>query len=168
MNKQEYIDRYGIESYEAVKERRRLFYKEHREYCLEQNKRYALQNKDKVNAKNKCWRDNNKERHYQSTKKCRDSNIEWNLNRICTNLHAVENYKLAAADKFKGWILHHRFELHSDYSLRYSKEALIRIGLYYHRPPEELIFMPVKEHVTIHGRARRIWNTEHKGVAYGK
>lgn len=168
MTKQEYIDRYGIEVYKAHIEKRRLYYKEHKEHCLEMNKRYILQNKEKVDAKNKHWRDNNKEHHYQSTKKCREKNIEWNLNRICTDLHSVENYELAAADKFKGWILHHRYELHSDYSLRYSKEALIKIDLYYHRPPEELIFVPVKEHVAMHAKTRKIWNEEHKGVAYGK
>jgi hypothetical protein len=168
MTKQEYIDRYGIEVYKAHIEKRRLYYKEHKEHCLEMNKRYTLQNKEKVDEKNKHWRDNNKERHYQSTKKCREKNIEWNLNRICTDLRSVENYELAVADKFKGWILHHRFELHSDYSLRYSKEALIKIDLYYHRPPEELIFVPVKEHVAMHAKTRKLWNEEHKGVAYGK
>lgn len=168
MTKQEYIDRYGIEVYEEYKQKRRLYYKENKEHYLEMNKRYTLQNKEKVDAKNKRWRDNNKEHHYQSTKKCREKNIEWNLGRICTDLHSVENYELASADNFNGWILHHRLELHPDYSLRYSKNALVKIDLYYHRPPEELIFVPVGEHVAMHAKTRKIWNEEHKGVAYGK
>lgn len=153
MNKDEYISRYGEE-----------YYLNYREKC----KLYSKTHKAQIDIKNKTWRDNNKKRHYQSTKICRENNPEWNLSRICSDLHAVENYEIAAAVNFKGWILHHRLELHSDYSLRYSKDALIKIGLYYHRPANELVFLPVKEHVNIHMKARNIWYNEHKGMPYGK
>lgn len=153
MNKEEYINRYGEE-----------YYLKYREKC----RHYCVEHRAQINSKSKAWRDNNKERHYQATRICRGNNPTWNLNRICADLHLVENYEKAVADDFKGWILHHRLELHNDCSLRYSKTALIKIGLYYHRPANELIFVPVKEHVNMHWRARKIWYKEHKGIPYGK
>ena len=151
MTKKEYIDKYGED-----------YYLKYREKC----QHYCTTHRAQINSMAKAWRDNNKESHYQATKRYRKNNRTWNLNRLCTDLHLVENYEKAVADNFKGWILHHRLELHNDYSLRYSREALIKIGLYYHRPANELIFVTVKEHVNMHGRARKIWNKEHKGIPY--
>lgn len=154
MKKEEYISRYGEEWYIKY---------------LEKCKHYRIVHRKRINSKSKEWRDNNnKQRHYRATKICRKNNLAWNLNRICTDLSLVENYEKTVADKFKGWILHHRLELHNDCSLRYSKAALVKIGLYYHRPANELIFVPVKEHVNMHWQARKIWDKEHKGIPYGK
>lgn len=72
----------------------------------------------------------------------------------CTNIELVENYELAKADNFKGWICHHRLETHnSDGEKRLvpiKMEELKALGMYYDRPPEELIFLRTSEHSRMH------------------
>ena len=70
----------------------------------------------------------------------------------CDNPELIENYDLAIADTTKTWICHHRLE--KDYTVAELKS----MGLYYHRPPEELIFVETQK---VHK------NLPHKGKPTG-
>jgi hypothetical protein len=64
--------------------------------------------------------------------------------------HLIENYELAKADNFKGWMLHHRLECNLDGSYAHSAEELKRLGMYYNRPYYELIYLTNAEHSKLH------------------
>ena len=70
--------------------------------------------------------------------------------RFCKEPEKIENYEKAKADNFKGWHCHHRLETHTPDGKRrdadISHKELIALGLYYNRPPEELIFLTTREH----------------------
>lgn len=72
----------------------------------------------------------------------------------CDEFENVENYEKAKANNFKGWDCHHRLETHnSDGEKRLvdiTRGELAALGMYYHRPPEELIFLTAKEHRVLH------------------
>lgn len=72
----------------------------------------------------------------------------------CNNYSEIENYELAKADNFKGWVLHHRLGTHnSDGEKRLvnlSKDELIALDMYYNRPADELIFLTRAGHCAIH------------------
>lgn len=74
--------------------------------------------------------------------------------RYCNNVEKIENYESAKKDDFKGWACHHRLETHtSDGGRRLvdiSKEELKALGMYYHRPSEELIYLTKSEHQKLH------------------
>lgn len=70
--------------------------------------------------------------------------IRKNLERICKNYKDIENYNKAVADTKQLWICHHRREN------IYTKDELLEIGEYYHRPAEELIFVTVSYHKWLH------------------
>ena len=58
----------------------------------------------------------------------------------------IENYELAKADDFVGWICHHRN------GEQFSKEWLIANNMYFNRTdPHEFKFVTVNEHKQIHG-----------------
>ena len=57
----------------------------------------------------------------------------------------IENYELAKADNFKGWVCHHRN------GEEFSKEWLINNNMYYNRSdPHEFKFVTREEHNKIH------------------
>lgn len=74
----------------------------------------------------------------------------------CENYTEIENYDKALEDKFVNWQCHHRLETHfSDGTPRplnaqLTFEELKALGMYYNRPAEELILMPMKEHRRLH------------------
>lgn len=74
--------------------------------------------------------------------------------RTCDNIENVENYEAAKADKFVNWQCHHRLETHNSDGERrlvdIGFEELKALGMYYHRPAEELILLPRKEHRRLH------------------
>lgn len=74
--------------------------------------------------------------------------------RYCSSIELVENYELALKDNFKGWDCHHRLETHNSDGERrlvdISSKELIDLGMYWDRPPEELVFMRRREHTTLH------------------
>lgn len=76
----------------------------------------------------------------------------------CDDIENVENFDKAAADNFVGWHCHHRLETHNSDGVRrivdISHKELIALGMYYHRPAEELIFMTTKEHVMLHCKGK--------------
>ena len=68
----------------------------------------------------------------------------------CKDYENIENYEKAKKDNFKGWHCHHRLETHNSDGERrlidISQKELIALGMYYHRPASELIFLTIKEH----------------------
>lgn len=74
--------------------------------------------------------------------------------RYCNNVEKIENYESAKKDNFKGWACHHRLETHTSEGERrlvdISKEELKALGMYYHRPSEELIYLTKPEHQKLH------------------
>lgn len=71
----------------------------------------------------------------------------------------IENYDLAKADNFKGWQIHHRLEEKLSEAFTETDIALVKIGMYFYRPPEELIYLTIEEHQRLH----RSFNNYMKG-----
>lgn len=73
---------------------------------------------------------------------------------ICRTPELIENYDKAVADDIQTWQCHHRLETHNSDGERrlvdISSSELIALGMYYDRPPEELIFMTELEHKRLH------------------
>lgn len=61
----------------------------------------------------------------------------------------IENYEEAVNSKER-WECHHRLELDDDGNFLNSRADLKRKGLYFDRPPEELIFLPRSVHRKMH------------------
>lgn len=82
----------------------------------------------------------------------------------CKDYTKIENYNEALMDN-KHWECHHRKEIDE----HKTTEQLIKEKLYYSRPPEELIFLPVDEHKRLHSlnmsveHKQKISNS-HKGI----
>lgn len=72
----------------------------------------------------------------------------------CRKPELIENYSKAIADNSEIWACHHRLETHNSDGERRLVDILgpelIALGLYYDRPPEELIFLTQTEHVRLH------------------
>lgn len=66
------------------------------------------------------------------------------------SLDKIENYEQAINDKENVWELHHRLELTLDGEYAHSYRELKRMGMYYHRPYFELIFIKRIEHRRLH------------------
>ena len=68
----------------------------------------------------------------------------------CKEPEKIENYEKAKKDGFVGWQVHHRLETHTPDGIRREVDIgykeLKALRMYYHRPPEELIFLTIKEH----------------------
>lgn len=79
----------------------------------------------------------------ESKKKCKD------------DISLIENYEEAVNDKTNMWECHHRWELTLDGEFANSIEDLKRLGMYYHRPYFELIFLERHKHHTLHNLANR-------------
>lgn len=79
-------------------------------------------------------------------------------NCFCRTPDLIENYDKAIADTTQTWQCHHRLETHNSDGERrlvdISKEELIALGMYYDRPPEELIFLTPIEHIGLHQKGK--------------
>lgn len=73
------------------------------------------------------------------------------------DISKIENYELAKADNFEGWVCHHRLELTIDNEHAHSREDLKRMNMYYNRPYFELIFLKLSEHSKLHTRAQKLF-----------
>ena len=74
-----------------------------------------------------------------------------NLKYFCNgDYEKIENYEEALKDENTIWHIHHRLELHPDGSVRFTKESLIKLDLYFNRPAEELILLTPKQHLGLH------------------
>ena len=73
---------------------------------------------------------------------------------ICRTPELIENYDKVIADTTQTWLCHHRLETHNSDGERrlvdIEAEELIALGMYFDRPPEELIFMTELEHKRLH------------------
>lgn len=80
----------------------------------------------------------------------------------CEDLRLIENYSDAVADDTQVWECHHKLGPHKDYCN--TSDELKKMGLYYHRPACELIFLTEKQHREAHK-----WNSvgERNGM-FGK
>lgn len=81
--------------------------------------------------------------------------IAKNYNWICTNVTKVENYE-EAKNSPDLYVLHHLAEC------RFTSAELKEMDRYYHRPPEELLFVEVKMHTA--NRNLHIGNRSHIGL----
>ena len=84
-----------------------------------------------------------------------------NSNAFCVeDISNIENYEKAVNDKTQTYACHHRFETHTSDGERrkvdISKEELIALGMYYHRPAQELIYLTNKEHIKLHHKGKKI------------
>lgn len=68
---------------------------------------------------------------------------------MCNEYWLIENYEKAVSDT-QMWTVHHRLEIDDDGKTQYSKKDLIEKGIYWHRPPEELVFLTRREHASLH------------------
>ena len=74
------------------------------------------------------------------------------LKRLCKEYWLIENYDEAVNDKDNIWVCHHRREVQDGFRI-WKKDELIKIGQYYDREPNELIFMKRSKHITLHNNA---------------
>ena len=76
----------------------------------------------------------------------------------CKEPEKIENYEKAKAANFKNWEVHHRLETHTSDGERrevdITQKELKALGMYYNRPPEELIFLPSSEHKFLHNKGK--------------
>lgn len=66
--------------------------------------------------------------------------------RYCIDYTKIENYELAISDNTQIWDCHHKKEIEENK----TPEQLIKEGLYYSRPPQELIFLTHGKHSKLH------------------
>ena len=80
--------------------------------------------------------------------------MKHNFKRYCKDYKNIENYEAAKKDNFIGWHCHHRLETHTSDGERraidITKKELMALNMYYNRPAEELMFLPVGEHISLH------------------
>ena len=82
------------------------------------------------------------------------------LRRYCSeDLSRIENYDTAMNDKEQMWHCHHRAEILP--CGRYSIKELKAVGLYWHRPACELIFLRHDVHISLHCKGKTL-SEEHR------
>lgn len=86
---------------------------------------------------------------------------------FCKDYTKIENYETAVNDTTQTWHCHHRLETHfSDGTPRPKSAQLLAseleaLGMYYDRPPEELIYLSVHEHMSLHNK-EKVMTDEHR------
>ena len=82
-----------------------------------------------------------------------------NFEKYCTEPENIENYEAARKNNFEGWDCHHRLETHNSDGERrlvdISKKELKALGMYYHRPASELVFLTSSEHMMLHNKGKK-------------
>lgn len=74
----------------------------------------------------------------------------------------IENYTKAIEDTNQVWELHHRLETHFSDGTERPKNAYLSykelkaLDMYWHRPAEELIFLTLAEHNSLHHKGKTI------------
>ena len=96
--------------------------------------------------------------------------MRYNFEYFCKDYENIENYQKALKDNFKGWHCHHRLETHNSDGERrlvdITQAELIALGMYYHRPAEELIFLPRSEHNTLHHKGKHCSEETKNKISY--
>lgn len=142
MKKEEYITKYGLEWYEQYKEVVNIRCKA-RYYNDPKYRAHRMERKKERYHNDPEFREAEKIR-----KKARYRYVE------NKRIDLIENYGLAVNDGIENWDIHHRLELHPDGSIRFTRQSLIKLGLYYNRPPTELIWIKRSEHIQMHSKSR--------------
>lgn len=95
-----------------------------------------------------------------------------NVEKYCKNYTEIENYDEAMTDTTQTWHCHHRLETHTSDGERRLVELTLKelkaLGMYYHRPADELIFLTKSDHSNLHKRskeAKEKISTANKGRA---
>lgn len=78
----------------------------------------------------------------------------------------IENCSAAAADKSEIWDIHHRAEILP--CGNYSRAALKKHQLYYHRPAAELIFLKHSEHMRLHKLGKKLSAATKKKISLAR
>ena len=90
---------------------------------------------------------------------------------FCGMPELIEGYDKAFADEAQTWDCHHRLETHTSDGERrlvdISRPELIALGMYYDRPPEELIFLKSAEHKSLHNKSEE-WKRKISEANKGK
>ena len=85
--------------------------------------------------------------------------MKYHFEKFCKDYKNIENYEKALADNFKGWECHHRLETHTTDGIRREVDITVAelkaLGMYYHRPAEELIFLTASEHSSFNKGKKR-------------
>lgn len=89
----------------------------------------------------------------QAHKFCKDS------------LSKIENYDIANADLTQAWDIHHRLEFTLDGEFAHTRDELKRLGMYFHRPYFELIFLPHGEHSRLHNKGKTLTSVSRKKLS---
>lgn len=76
--------------------------------------------------------------------------------------HLIENYELAKADNFEGWVLHHRLEFDLEGNEVHTPKTLKKLKMYWRRPYFELIYMTRHDHQVLHNKAKKGRYTEER------
>ena len=80
--------------------------------------------------------------------------MRYNFKYYCKDYQNIENYEKALADNFKNWEVHHRLETHNSDGERrlvdITADELKALDMYYNRPADELIFLTIYEHSSLH------------------
>lgn len=84
-----------------------------------------------------------------------------NAKEYCTDYTKIENYEQAINDNTQTWFCHHK----NGITLNCDGKKLKELGLYYDRPPEELIFLTSSEHASLHKSGKTPWN---KGIPHSE
>ena len=79
---------------------------------------------------------------------------KYNVCKFCKDdISLIENYEEAINSEDR-YDCHHRLELTAEGEIYHTKSELIELDLYYNRPSSELIFLPFREHSSLHLKAR--------------
>ena len=78
------------------------------------------------------------------------------------DLSLIENYEKAIEDKEQTWDCHHRK------GTIVSKKELIEKNEYYNRPASELIFLPKKEHISLHKKGKQCSDETKRKISAAK
>lgn len=87
--------------------------------------------------------------------------IRTNIQYYCKDYMKIENYEKAVNDTTQIWQLHHRLETHTSDGVERPKNAQITekelkvLDMYFHRPPEEFIFLTNLDHRRLHKRGMK-------------
>ena len=80
--------------------------------------------------------------------------MRYNFKYYCKDYQNIENYEAAKKDDFKNWEVHHRLETHTSDGERrlvdITADELKALDMYYNRPADELIFLTIYEHSSLH------------------
>ena len=94
--------------------------------------------------------------------------MKYNFKYYCKDYENIENYQKAKADDFKNWEVHHRLETHNSdgkrRSVDISYKELKALGMYYHRPASELIFLTSREHSRLHMKGKHLSEETRKKI----